>query len=68
MIFNLLDFQISTGHNIYYIDILSVEGEDSDMASDLYSLFHLAYVDGEWYFDLLYIRNGLSKLVAKLFG
>jgi len=68
MIFNLLDFQISTANRIYYLDLVSVETENSDMADGLYSLFHLAYVDGEWFFDLFYLGKPIYKLAVKLFG
>jgi len=67
MIFNLLDFQISTANRIYYFDLVSVETEDSDMADGLYSLFHLAYVDGAWFFDLLYLRKPINWLLYRFF-
>ena len=69
MIFTLLDFQINTNSIVYYIDLVSVETEDSDMADGLYSLFHLAYVQGEWFFDFLYLKNLVVKpLIAKFFS
>lgn len=67
MIFNLLDFQISTEHRIFYIDVASAETEDSDQASGLYSLFHLAWVDGEWFWDILYLKNTLMNRLRKFF-
>ena len=67
MIFNLLDLQITSAHRVYYIDILSAETEDSDMADGLYSLFHLACVDGEWYFDFLWLKQPLRWLLSKFF-
>ena len=68
MIFNVLDFQISTANRIYYLDLLSVETENSDMADGLYSLFHLAFVDGTWYFDLLWLGKPYRALVAHIFS
>ena len=68
MIFTLLDFQINTASRIYYIDLVSMATEDGDMADGLFSLFHLAFVDGDWYFDLFWLKNLLKRWVMKFFS
>lgn len=68
MIFNLLDFQISTAEDCYYFDLISFEKDNSDCADGLYSFFHIARVQGAWFFDLFYLGKPFNRLLRHIFS